>query len=100
MSLIVTSRFHDRVLWRDTMALAAAFVPKPMTAGELLAALYRTAPREATPDGTLEPAWSRFEYPRNESRQAVDPSPKEPHRRSRERHRDIATFLFLQAFRR
>ena len=56
ISVVVTSRVHDRVLWRPAQALNAVLIPKPMTEGGLLAAVYRAAIPEARDSGPLWPS--------------------------------------------
>ena len=55
ISVVVTSGTHDRVLWRQAQALNAVLIPKPMTEGALLAAVYRAAP-VAEDSGPLWPS--------------------------------------------
>jgi DNA-binding response OmpR family regulator len=75
MPLVVTSRFHDRSFARRGEALGAVFVQKPMTQGELFAALYN-----ATLRAPLAHSLDR--------------------RSRRRRRRDIASFLLLETLRR
>jgi DNA-binding response OmpR family regulator len=56
MILVMTSRYRDPVLLRDTEALGATFMQKPLTPGALLTTLYRAALREGQPDKVL--VWS------------------------------------------
>jgi CheY-like chemotaxis protein len=53
MILVMTSRYRDPVLLRDTEALGAAFVQKPFTPEGLLTTLYHAALREGQPDKVL-----------------------------------------------
>ena len=85
MAVVVTAPFGYEILRRDADAVGAAFVSGPITSGELLAALFRTAVRESK-DAIL-PA-------------LAVPAPGERRRGHRKRQRDIATFLLLAASRR
>jgi DNA-binding response OmpR family regulator len=96
MVQLVTSRVCDHVLLDDADAVGATCVRKPMTAGQLLAALYRTALREPNADGTLCPAGSPPDRGHRRPRRAAQAG--EQKRRQRMRGRD--TFLFLEAWRR
>jgi DNA-binding response OmpR family regulator len=70
MVIIVTSSVPDAVLQRDAEAVGATFVLKPVTARDLLAAIYRTALRQPGADGSLEPVRPPFERRRSERRVA------------------------------
>jgi CheY-like chemotaxis protein len=66
---IVTMSSHpDPVLQRDSEAAGATFVLKPVTARDLIAAVYRTATRKPGPDGSIEPIRPPFERRRGERR--------------------------------
>jgi DNA-binding NtrC family response regulator len=84
MTVIVTSRFHDRFLRRGAEALGASFVRKPLTTGKLLAVLSQPT----------------LECPHSQRRQMTGASHDKQERRYRKRRRDIATFLLLEASRR
>lgn len=98
MTVVVTSGFPDAVLQREAERLGATFVPKPVTTPELLAAVYRTALRQPTPDGTVQPVRPPFERRHRERRQ-IAVSGLEQERRHEERRRDVAGLLFLAASR-
>jgi DNA-binding NtrC family response regulator len=68
MMLVVTSAFMDPVLQHEAERFGATFVPKPVAASELVAAVYRTALRQPNPDGTLEPIRAPFERRQDERR--------------------------------
>lgn len=68
MMLVVTSAFMDPVLQQEAERFGATFVPKPLAASELVAAVYRTALRQPAPDGTLEPIRAPFERRLSERR--------------------------------
>jgi DNA-binding response OmpR family regulator len=84
MTVVVTSRFHDRVLQRGAEAIGATFVRKPMTTRKLFAALSRPP----------------LEVPHRECGQVNGAGLDAQERRYRRRRRDIATFLLLEASRR
>ena len=61
MTIVLTSGYPDLVLQRDAEQVAATFVLKPIVAQELVAAVYRTALRQPSPDGMFEPVRPPFE---------------------------------------
>jgi DNA-binding response OmpR family regulator len=97
MSLVVTSRFRDPLLQRCGNEFGAVFVQKPMTQGELYAALVLAALRE--PTGAAEPIRPSLEGRHNEHREVAAVTADVRDRRCRKRHRDIASFLLLEALR-
>lgn len=96
MTVVVTSAFTDPVLQREAERLGATFVPKPMTASELLAAVYRTALCQPNPNGTVEPIRTPFERRQGERRRSVAAGVRQE-RRHGDRRRDITGLLFLAA---
>ncbi len=61
MMVVVMSAFMDPVLQHEAERFGATFVPKPVAASELVAAVYRTALGQPNPDGSLEPIRAPFE---------------------------------------
>jgi DNA-binding NtrC family response regulator len=97
MAQLLMSRFHDEVLQRDTDALGATFLRKPMTTEQLIGALYRTVFQDPKADGTVAPARPRLESPQGERRQVAVARPEQArvHRKGR-----TDTFPYLRAWRR
>jgi hypothetical protein len=100
MAQLVTSRFHDDVLQRDTDGVGATFVLKPITTEQLLAALYRTLLREPQADGSVAPAPPRLESQSEGGghRRALGSRLDGQGRARRKKRRD--TFPYLTAWRR
>jgi DNA-binding response OmpR family regulator len=99
MTLVVTSRVHDRVLQRDAEELGATFVRTPMTPWELLAPLYRAALREPDADGTFESPSPPPPCPNGDCIW-LGTHPERQTRGDSRRRREIATFLLREASRR
>lgn len=95
VTVVVTSGFPDPVLQRDADRAGATFALKPLTAGELLAAVYRSALRRPNADGVLEPVRPPFERRHGERRQQEGEAKSE--RRLSNRRRDIASLLLRAA---
>jgi DNA-binding response OmpR family regulator len=89
MTIVLASGFPDPVLQRDVEQLGATFVLKPVTAQELIAAVYRTALRQPNPDGTFAPVRPPFERRQVNRRQRADSEFLEPERRVGERRREL-----------
>jgi DNA-binding response OmpR family regulator len=91
-AMVVTSAFDDPVLRREAEQAGATFALKPFTASELCAAVFRTALRQAHPDGTVTPIRAPFERRQHQRRQSerawagVD-------QRKAERREDVMTLL-------
>lgn len=90
MMVVVTSAFMDPVLQHEAERFGATFVPKPVLASELVAAVCRTALRQPNPDGTLEPIRAPFERRHGERRLAERRRSCQTGRRQWERRRGIA----------
>ena len=97
MSLVVTSRSRDPVLQRCGNDLGAVFVQKPMTQGELYMALVLAAVRE--PTGAAAPIRPSLEARHNQYGEIDAVTGDVRDRRCKRRHRDIASFLLLEALR-
>jgi DNA-binding NtrC family response regulator len=91
VTIIVTSEYPDSVLQRDAERIGATFALKPISGGELLAAVYRTAARRPNAAGELEPIRAPFERRRRERRVNAAAAPVE--RRLVNRRRDVAGLL-------
>lgn len=90
---IVTMTSHpDPVLQRDSEQAGATFVLKPVTAQDLIAAVYRTALRKPGPDGVVEPIRPPFERRRGE-RRSIAQVLAAADRRSTDRRREIAGLM-------
>ena len=96
VTVVVTSRFHDPVLEREIEAIGATFIPKPCSAEDLLAAIYRTALRVPAADGTLEPIRPPFERRRGERRATISVTSTQE-RRQTDRRRNFAGSLIQAA---
>jgi CheY-like chemotaxis protein len=92
IKLVVTGEFRDAVLQREADFIGATLVSKPVTANELLAAVYRTAVRRPDPDGLVDPVRPPFERRARDRRER--PEAPLPHERRRsDRRGDIETLL-------
>jgi DNA-binding response OmpR family regulator len=96
VTVVVTSAFADPVLQRDAESVGATFVVKPVTAPELIAAVYRTALRRPNADGTLDPVRAPFERRQGERRNDIL-AMIESERRYSDRRRDIAALMIRAA---
>lgn len=96
-TVVVTSRFVDPVLEREVEALDATFIPKPFTAADLMAAVYRTALRQPAGDGRLEPVRAPFERRRAE-RRARTSLIASPERRQSDRRGDTEGLMIRGSF--
>lgn len=92
ITVVVTSGFEDPLLQREAERAGATFALKPLTADELLAAVYRTALRRPTRDMGLEPVRAPFERRRAERRQMAAAGVA-VERRQANRRRGIASLL-------
>jgi DNA-binding NtrC family response regulator len=92
VAVVVACGVYDPVLHRDAEAAGATFAVKPLSGGELLAAVYRTAARKPMPDGAVEPVRPPFERRRADRRHAVR-GDVAPERRQAQRRHDIARLL-------
>jgi len=97
MMVVVMSAFMDPVLQHEAERFGATFVPKPVAASELVAAVYRTALGRPNPDGSLEPIRAPFER-RHGDRRLGDRRQNfavigQGGRRQGDRRRDIAGVL-------
>lgn len=97
MSLVVTSRSRDPVLQRCGNDFGAVFVQKPMTQGELYTALVLAALRK--PTGAAARIRPSLEARHNQHREVDAVTADVRDRRSKRRHRDIASFLLLESLR-
>lgn len=97
MSLVVTSRSRDPVLQQYGNDCGAVFVQKPMTQGELYTALVLAALRE--PTGAAAPIRPSLDARHNEQREVDAVTGDVRDRRCKRRHREIASFLLLEALR-
>jgi DNA-binding response OmpR family regulator len=87
MTIVLTSAYRDPVLERDVARIGATFVLKPVTPRDFLAAVYRTALRHPTSNGTFEPIQPPFERRETERRHVpADRSVDDERRRTDRRH--------------
>ena len=89
-TIVLPSAYSDPVLLRDVEQMGATFVLKPVTARELVAAIYRTALRQPNPAGTFEPIRPPFERRQIDRRQTPQDQLVETERRGPERRRPVA----------
>jgi len=89
MTIVLTSAYRDPVLQRDIERMGATFVLKPVTARELIAAVYRTALRQPNSEGAFEPVQPPFERRQAERRQSPANGPLDTDRRRTERRHDV-----------
>jgi DNA-binding NtrC family response regulator len=95
VSVIVTTGYSDSVLQRDAEQAGATFAQKPLSAAELLAAVFRTVLRQQPASGVIEPIRPPFERRRAERRQSAEEISVE--RRVTNRRRDIPGLLVRAA---
>jgi DNA-binding NtrC family response regulator len=89
MTIVLTSGFRDPVLQRDIERMGATFVLKPVTARDLVAAIYRTALRLPNPEGAFETVQPPFERRLAERRQSPVHGAAGAERRRTERRHDM-----------
>jgi DNA-binding response OmpR family regulator len=87
MAIVLTSAYPDPVLRRDVERMGATFFLKPVSEREFLAAVYRTALRKPSSEGTVEPVQPPFERRRADRRQSSPSNALEAERRRTERRR-------------
>jgi DNA-binding response OmpR family regulator len=92
MRVVVISAAADPVLEREAERAGATFVVRPIAASDLIAAVYRTALRAPSADGTLEPVRPPFERRHTERRSGPAVFGTDE-RRVSERRRDLARLL-------
>jgi DNA-binding NtrC family response regulator len=97
MSVIITSTYFDPVVQRQANAIGAEFMLKPLTAGQLLAALYRSVLIEPNADGTIGLSLSELQ---SDHYHTISSRPDRRGRDVRLRRRNIATFLWLESLKR
>lgn len=96
MMVVLTSAFIDPVLQQEAERFGATFIPKPVAESELVAAVWRTALRQANPDGTFELIRAPFERRLGERRHGErrrNPAASRKERRNRDRRRRLAGLL-------
>jgi DNA-binding NtrC family response regulator len=89
MTIVLTSGYRDPVLERDVERIGATFVLKPVTARDFLAAVYRSALRQASSKGTFEPIQPPFERRQTERRQFPTDGLPNDERRGTERRYSV-----------
>ena len=89
MTIVLTSEYPDPVLQRDVERIGATFVPKPLTAGELVAAVHRTALRRPNAEGRFDPVQPPFERRHADRRHSSTSGLPEADRRRTERRRIV-----------
>ena len=97
LAVVVTSTHHDPVIQRGVEQLGGAFVVKPLTATQLLTAVYRTLLYQPNADGTIAPLPSRWAEDRY---CPLSMAANRGERRRQARRRSMATFLCLESLRR
>ena len=90
MTIVLPSAYSDPVLVRDLEQMGATFLLKPVTAQELVAAIYRTALRQTNPVGTFEPIRPPFERRQTDRRQTPPDGLVDAERRGAVRRRPVA----------
>ena len=93
--VVVTTGYYDSVLQSDAERAGATFAQKPLSAGELLAAVYRTVLRQQPASGVIEPIRPPFERRRAERRQSAEGVLVD--RRVTNRRRDVPGLLVRAA---
>ncbi len=96
IAVVVASEVPDTGLQRDAERIGATFVQKPVTAADLVAAVFRTALRKPAADGAVEPVRPPFER-RYGDRRAASTRIGDLERRRVDRRRDIQGLLVRAA---
>ena len=89
MAIMLTSAYPDPVLRRDIERMGATFFLKPVTEPEFLAAVYRTALRKPTAEGTFEPVQPPFERRQADRRRSPATGLEAERRRTERRRRSV-----------